>query len=117
MAAKHPDDLTIFVFEQGDLEQRELLRMLEPAGTHAGEPPQLWPRQWRDERGRQRHLRPLEACGLFTHDPDDAFLKRLTARSLLESRSLDAQQLARMCEALGPIGARFDTAGWRSARR
>src|SRR5262249_44059847 len=44
MAAKHPDDLTIFVFEQGDLEQRQLHRMLEPAGTHVGEPAQLWPR-------------------------------------------------------------------------
>jgi hypothetical protein len=74
--------------------------MLEPAGTHAGEPAQLWPRQWRDERGRSRHLRPLEACGLFMADPDATFVKRLAARSLLESHRIDVEQLARICGAL-----------------
>ena len=59
MAAKHPDDLTLFIFEQGDVNQREIQRILEGARSISGEPAQMWPRQWRDERGRQRYLRPL----------------------------------------------------------
>ena len=100
MAAKHPDDLTLFIFEQGDIEQRELDRMLKAASADTGEPPQMWPRQWRDERGRHRYLRPLEACELFAADRDGVFVKRLTERSLLESQTVDQQRLARLCHTL-----------------
>jgi hypothetical protein len=99
MAAKHPDDLTLFVFEQGDIDQRELRRILRGAGAD-GEPAQMWPRQWRDERGRHRYLRPLEACELFPADQDGVFLKRLTERSLLEARSMDREELVQICHAL-----------------
>jgi hypothetical protein len=78
MAAKHPDDLTLFIFEQGDIDQRELQRTLNAAGAETGEPAQMWPKQWRDERGRHRYLRPLEACELFAADRDGVFIERLT---------------------------------------
>lgn len=100
MATKHPDDLTLFIFEQGDIEQRELRRMLKAAGAEAGEPPQMWPRQWRDERARQRYLRPLEACELFAADRDGVFVRRLTERSVFESQAIDRQQLERICHTL-----------------
>jgi hypothetical protein len=100
MAAKHRDDLTLFIFEQGDLNQRELQRILEGARSIPGEPAQMWPRQWRDECGRHRYLRPLEACELFPADRDGLFRKRLTDRSLLDARAVDREQLATMCEAL-----------------
>jgi len=100
MAAKHPDDLTLFVFAQGDIDQRELQRILRGAGADTGEPAQMWPRRWRDERGRHRYLRPLEACELFPADQDGVFLKRLTGRSLLEARSMDREELVQICHAL-----------------
>jgi len=100
MAAKHPDDLTLFIFEQGDVNQRELQRILEGARSISGEPAQMWPRHWRDERGRYRYLRPLEACKLFPADRDGVFVKRLSDRSLLEARTVDREQLATICDAL-----------------
>jgi hypothetical protein len=100
MAAKHPNDLTLFVFEQGDIDQRELQRTLRSAGADTGQPAQIWPRQWRDERGRHRYLRPLEACELFPADQDGVFLKRLTERSLLEVQSIDREELIQICHAL-----------------
>jgi hypothetical protein len=111
MAAKHPDDLTLFIFEQGDIDQRELQRVLRAANTDAGEPAQMWPRQWRDEHGRHRYLRPLEACELFAADREGAFLKRLAERSLLETRTVDRAQLAQICRALeiAPRSAEYRT--------
>lgn len=100
MAAKHPDDLTLFIFEQGNIEQRELQQILKAEQSAAGEPPQIWPQQWVDERGRHRYLRPLEACELFAADRDGAFVKRLTEHSLLESRIINRQQLERICHNL-----------------
>jgi hypothetical protein len=100
MAAKHPDDLTLFIFEQGDIDQRELHRVLRAARAEIGEPAQIWPRRWRDERGRRRYLRPLEACALFPADHEGVFLKRLAERSLLETRSIGHAQLTDVCRAL-----------------
>jgi hypothetical protein len=100
MAAKHPDDLTLFIFEQGDVNQREIQRILEGARSISGEPAQMWPRQWRDEHGRQRYLRPLEACQLFAADRDGVFLKRLAERSLLESQIVDRSYLLQIRDAL-----------------
>jgi hypothetical protein len=101
MATRHPDDLTLFVLEQGDIEQRELRRVLQAVGVDAGEPAQIWPRCWRDERGRPRYLRPLEACTLFAADRDGALVKRLADRSLLETRHIDRARLEQLCHALG----------------
>ena len=108
MATTHPDDLTLFVFEQGELEQRELQRILKAERAEIGEPPQIWPRQWLDERGRHRYLRPLEACLLFAADREGVLVKRLSERSILESHVIGRSHLAELCGALR-IGPRFDT--------
>ncbi|MEQ1727909.1 MAG: hypothetical protein ABL982_05965 [Vicinamibacterales bacterium] len=86
MGEHHPDDLTLFVFEEGDVHHREILRVRGALGVDKGEPPQLWPRSWVDERGRTRRLRPFEACDLLvlpspppTHD-----LERISRTRLLE---------------------------------
>jgi hypothetical protein len=99
MAARHPDDLTLFVFEEGDIDHREL-RRLAAAERSDGEPAQLWPRRWIDERGRRRHLRPLEACDLFVAD-HGAFMKRLLERSRLDREIVDRDRLVEICHALG----------------
>jgi len=100
MAAKHPDDLTLFVFEQGDLEQRELCGILKAEQAEQGEPAQMWPRQWVDERGRHRYLRPLEACELLMVDRSRTFVTRLLERSQLDQQTLDHDRLLRICHAL-----------------
>ena len=100
MAAKHPDDLTLFVLEQGDIEQRELHRVLKAENAEQGEPAQVWPRQWVDERGRHRYLRPLEACELFAADRNGMFMNRLTERSILDRQVVNRAQLVRICRAL-----------------
>jgi len=100
MAAKHPDDLTLFIFEQGDLDHRELRRIVRAAGTEEGEPAQIWPREWLDERRRHRHLRPLEACQLFPADRDGLFLARLKERSLIDARDCERRRLEHICQAL-----------------
>jgi hypothetical protein len=109
MAAKHPDDLTLFIFEQGDIDQRELHRILKVEQAEAGEPPQIWPRHWLDERGRHRYLRPLEACELFVADRDGVFVRRLSERSLLESHVIDRERLVQIRDAL-EITPRFGNA-------
>jgi len=109
MAERHPDDLTLFVFEEGDIDHREL-RRIAAVDRSDGEPPQLWPRHWIDERGRRRHLRPFEACDLFAAD-GGAFMKRLLDRSRFDREIVDRDRLVRICHALGlerpaaPVGA------------
>jgi hypothetical protein len=99
MTARHPDDLTLFVFEDGDIDHRELRRIA--ALEHSdGEPAQVWPRHWIDERGRRRHLRPFEACDLFIAD-GGAFTKRLLDRSRFHGEIVDRDRLRHICHALG----------------
>lgn len=102
MADRHPGDLTLFVFEEGDIDHREL-RRIAAAERSDGEPPQLWPRRWIDERGRRRHLRPLEACDLFAADAG-AFVKRLLERSRFDREVVDRGRLVRICDGLGLEG-------------
>ncbi len=99
MADRHPGDLTLFVFEEGDIDHREL-RRLATAERSDGEPPQLWPRCWIDECGRRRHLRPLEACDLLAAD-GGALLKRLRDRSRFDHEIVDRDRLVRICQACG----------------
>lgn len=100
MAAKHPNDLTLFVFEQGDLEQRELQTILRAELAEQGEPAQIWPRRWIDERGRHRYLRPLEACDLLAVGSSNAFATRLLERSQFDRQTVDHDHLRRLCQAL-----------------
>jgi len=101
MREYRPDDLTLFVFEDGDIAHRELTRLtrLDPRAT-SGEPPQFWPRAWIDERGRTRHLRPMEACDLFAADCGRALVGRLTDRAHLERCVVDRDRLIAWCDAL-----------------
>ena len=108
MAAKHRDDLTLFVFEQGDIDPRQLRGILRVERTDQGEPAQFWPREWIDERGRPRYLRPLEACGLFAADQNGAIVTRLLERSLFDREIVDRARLLRSCEGL-KIPLRSDT--------
>jgi len=109
IAARHPDHLTLFVFEAGDIDPRELRRILEVEQAGQGEPAQMWPREWVDERGRHRYLRPLEACGLFEADRNGAIVNRLLERSLLDREAVDRDRLLRICDGL-KIPHRCDTA-------
>ena len=100
MAEHHPDDLTLFVFEEGDIDHREIRRTLAAEGIDRGEPVQLWPRQWTDERGRHRLLRPFEACDLLIPECDSGLAHRLAQRDSYEHELLDRQHLLRICQTL-----------------
>ena len=100
MAKHHPDDLTLFVFEEGDVDHREIRRILVAEGVDRGEPVQVWPRQWTDERGRRRFLRPFEACDLLAPGCGSEMADRLSRRSSVEHEVLDRDHLLQTCRAL-----------------
>jgi hypothetical protein len=60
----------------------------------------VWPRQWTDERGRLRHLRPFEACDLLTPESTSDIGDRLLRRDACEHEWLDRDHLRRICGAL-----------------
>jgi hypothetical protein len=119
MAERRPEDLTLFVFEDGDLNHREIRRLLAAGGIERGEPVQLWPRRWTDERGRQRFLRPFEACDLLVPAIDSDLAARLAERDSFAHVRLGRTHLLRLCKALAverrstsnPIDARVEMAG------
>jgi len=98
MGEHHPADLTLFVFEEGDVEQREIRRVLGAEGVATGEPPQVWPRQWTDELGRRRLLRPFEACDLMALG---------TLRPAHQADVIDRERLLKICRALA-VQRRFE---------
>lgn len=100
MRAKHPDDLTLFILRDGDVEQRELGRLLTIEQAKQGEPPQIWPRHWVDECGRNRYLRPLEACELLAADRQCVLTNRLLERGQLSREQIDRERLIHICHAL-----------------
>jgi hypothetical protein len=100
VAGRRPDDLTLCVFEDGDIDHREIRRILNADGVRQGEPVQVWPRQWIDERGRLRHLRPFEACDLLMPESTSNIADRLSRRDACEHEWLDRDHLRRICSAL-----------------
>jgi hypothetical protein len=100
MTAHHPENQTLFVFEDGDLDHHQIRRILNIQGIDKGEPPQVWPRRWRDEQGRRRVLRPFEACDLLLPACKSRLGDLLAARSAFEREGICAEHLARICEAL-----------------
>lgn len=92
MADHHPGDLTLCIFEEGEVDHREIRRVLSAEGMTRGEPPQLWPRNWTDECGRRRRLRPFEACDLLTLG---------SLQPTHEREVVDRERLLRICDALG----------------
>jgi hypothetical protein len=101
MADHSPRDLTLFVFEEGDMDPREVRRVLKAEGVAKGEPVQVWPRQWSDEHGRRRFLRPFEACDLLIPACKSGLSERLSRRSAWDREIVDRRRLLRICEALG----------------
>ena len=100
MATHHPSDQTMFVFEDGDLDHREIRRMLSAQGIEPGEPPQVWPRRWNDEQGRPRVLRPFEACDLLLPVCKSELGDLLSARGAFECEGIGQDALTPICEAL-----------------
>ncbi len=101
MYAHHPDNLTLFVFEDGDIDHREVARVTRcDRGGASGEPPQFWPRAWMDERGRMRHLRVMEAGDLLTVDAGQVLVRRMTERARLEHFVVGRDRLVDWCAAL-----------------
>jgi hypothetical protein len=100
MSAHHPEDQTLFVFQDGDLDHHQIRRILNTQGIDKGEPPQMWPRRWRDEQGRRRVLRPFEACDLLWPACKSRLGDLLAARSAFECEGISADHLARICGAL-----------------
>ena len=100
MARHRPDDLTLFVFEEGELDHREIRRLLRAEGIERGEPAQVWPRQWTDERGRQRLLRPFEACDLLIPGCKSPLIDQLSERAAWEHEVIDRDHLEWICKAL-----------------
>jgi hypothetical protein len=98
MAEHHPKDLTLFVFEEGEVEQREIRRVLAAEGVATGEPAQLWPREWIDEHGRRRLLRPFEACDLLALG---------SMQPPHEAEFVDRERLVQICDALA-VRRRFE---------
>ncbi len=100
MAKHHPDDLTLAVFEEGDVDHREIRRILKAEGLNRGEPAQVWPRQWVDERGRQRFLRPFEACDLLIPACGSGMADLLSRRAAWEQELVGRDHLQRICDVL-----------------
>ena len=100
MAEHHPEDLTLFVFEDGDVDHREIRRILVAEGIDKGEPVQLWPRRWKDERGRQRFLRPFEACDLLIPECESGMPARLAPHASWEHELIDRGRLSQICQVL-----------------
>jgi len=115
MAVRQPDDLTLFVFEDGEVDHREIRRILTADGIDRGEPVQLWPRHWIDERGRQRYLRPFEACDLLMQESSSDIADRLSRRDAWEHEWLDREHLRRIGSALAEA-PRSDTISALSER-
>lgn len=100
MAEHHADDLTLFVFEEGDVDHREIRRLASAEGIDRGEPVQVWPRQWTDDRGRRRFLRPFEACDLLLFGSKDTATDRLGPHCSWNGELLDREHLVRICRRL-----------------
>jgi hypothetical protein len=100
MAEHRPEDLTLFVFEDGDLDHREIARILRARGIDRGEPVQVWRRQWIDEHGRRRYLRPFEACDLLFADTIGAAPAGRSRRLACDHDTMTREELRRICDAL-----------------
>jgi hypothetical protein len=97
---RSPEDLTLFVFEEGDVSRQDVRRILTAEGVDGGQPPQFWPRQWRDECGRTRHLRPFEACDLLAVESDGDVLDPLRRGSWHEREVVDRERLLGICRTI-----------------
>jgi hypothetical protein len=100
MQATHSRDVTLFVFEDGAIEHQQVRQVAAAEGLQGGEPVQIWPREWLDEHGRRRLLRPLEACDLLIPGCQSDLSERLIRRSAWDQETLDRAALSRIFGAL-----------------
>jgi hypothetical protein len=96
----HADDVTLCVFEDGGIDHHQVRQVAAAEGVDRGEPVQIWPREWRDERDRRRLLRPLEACDLLIPGCGADLVDRLIQRSAWDQEHLDRDRLARIFDSL-----------------
>lgn len=94
MADAPSRDVTLFVFEDGGIDHRQVRQVAAVDGIDRGEPVQIWPREWRDEHGRTRLLRPLEACDLLLPGCRSGLPDRLVERGVWDEEFLDRARLA-----------------------
>jgi hypothetical protein len=100
LARYRPDDLALFIFEDGEIDHRCIRRILTAEGIDRGEPPQFWPRQWKDEQGRHRFLRPLEACDLLMPGCSSGIADCLKQRGSWDDEVIDRKRLMALCKTL-----------------
>ena len=101
MRAEHSADVTLFVFEDGGIDHQQVRQVAAAEGVAHAEPVQIWPREWLDEHGRRRVLRPIEACDLLMPDCHSGLADRLIRRSAWDQELLDRDRLSRIFNALG----------------
>ena len=94
MRSGHSRDVTLFVFEDGGIDHHQVRQVAAAEGVADGEPVQIWPREWRDEHGRRRFLRPLEACDLLMPSCCSGLADRLIQRASWDREDLDRDRLA-----------------------
>jgi hypothetical protein len=93
-ARNRPQAVTLFAFEDGDVEGRDARRVAAADGAAHGEPVQIWPRTWLDEHGRLRQLRPFEACDLLLSNTGSDIAVRLADRGAWEHERLDTGRVS-----------------------
>jgi hypothetical protein len=67
MKAFHRKDITLYVFEKGDVNQGEL-KTLMGEDDRFGHEPLIIEKQWRDEHGTLHYRRPFESCDFHAYE-------------------------------------------------
>jgi len=94
MADAPSRDVTLCVFEDGGIDHQQVRQIAAAEGIGNGEPVQIWPREWRDEHGRTRLLRPLEACDLLLPACHSDLVDRLIQRASWDQAFVDRDRLS-----------------------
>ena len=102
MRTAHSGDVTLFVFEDGWIDHQQVRHVAAAEGVEHGQPVQIWPREWLDEHGRRRLLRPIEACDLLIPGCRSDLSDRLIRRSAWDQTLIDRDRLSRILAATEP---------------
>jgi len=101
MRTAHSGDVTMFVFEDGWIDHRLVRHVAAAEGVEHGQRVKIWPREWLDEHGRRRVLRPIEACDLLIPDCHSDLTRRLIRHSAWDQELIDRARLSRIFDSLG----------------
>jgi hypothetical protein len=105
MADAQSRDVTLCVFEDGGIDHQQVRQIAAAEGIDHGEPVQIWPREWRDEHGRLRRLRPLEACDLLLPPCGSGLFDRLVGRGAWDEEFLNRDRLSGIFESMAAAEA------------